>query len=103
MKQNFLLACYNEFFSKIEYSEEKKLWIGYVLDVDDLLMFSGETLEDALQTFHSGIDEYSKVVDLDSQAKDNVEVINLIRYKNENHSLEEIMKEMENFESEEEK
>lgn len=103
MKQNFLLACYNGFFSKIEYSEEKKLWIGYVLDVDDLLMFSGETLEDALQTFHSGIDEYSKVVDLNSQTKDNVEVINLIRYKNENHPLEEIIKEMENFELEEEK
>ena len=100
MKQNFLLACYNGFYAKIEYSEEKQKWIGYVLDMEDLLMFSDKTLDGVLVTFHMGIEEYLKENHPGEIYKDNIDVINLIRHGSENHCLTEIIKEIEEFEEE---
>ena len=55
---NFLLACFHGFFAKISYYEEKKKWTGRVLDTQDLIVFDGDTLEEALTSFHGGIQEY---------------------------------------------
>ena len=59
--KNFLLSCYKGFFARIEYDEKNQKWIGYVLNSEDAtIVFDGDTLEELLATYHSGINQYNK-------------------------------------------
>ena len=74
---NYLLACFEGFFAKISYSEEDKKWIGRILDVPDLVVFDGNTLEEALATFHNGILGYKLAHKPNPY---HAQVLNMIRY-----------------------
>lgn len=78
-EQNFLLACYKGIFAKISYEEETDLWIGRVLDVEDLLVFTGHDIEDALNTFHAGVEEYIAAGGT-VKSGSHVQTYNMIRY-----------------------
>lgn len=77
-KTNFLLACYQGFLAKISYYEEKKKWTGRLLDSQDLVIFDGDTLEETLETFHEGIEEYKKTGKKSSPY--HAQAVNLIRH-----------------------
>ena len=53
--------------------------VGRVLDMEDLLVFDGTDLEDALATFHGGIEEYIKAAGGNIK-HGKTQVINMIRY-----------------------
>ena len=58
-ENNFLLACYKGIFARIWYDEESKKWIGRVLDSPEtILVFNGDSMEEAVTTFHGGIEAY---------------------------------------------
>ena len=78
-EQSFLLACYKGIFAKIVYEESDKKWIGRVLDADDLLVFTGKTIEDTLQTFHNGIEEYIAAAGA-IPSRSHTQTYNMIRY-----------------------
>ncbi len=87
---NFLLACYKDFYARIWFDEESEKWIGRVLDVEDLIVFDGKTLEEVLATYHSGIEELLKALDgITYKKRSNPQVLNLIRHGIEDPNFEE--------------
>ena len=76
---NFLLACYKGFYARLWFDEASHKWVGRVLDMEDLLVFDGTDLEDALATFHGGIEEYIKAAGGNIK-HGKTQVINMIRY-----------------------
>lgn len=86
MNNNFLLACYKGYYARIWFDEASQKWIGRVLDMEDLLVFDGDSLEDVLNTFHSGMEEYIKAAD-GPIPHTNTQTINMIQYGVETHSF----------------
>lgn len=97
-RKAFLLAYYKSFFARIWFNEEQQKWVGRILDVDDLIVFDGKTLEEALATFHSGIEEYMKASGGIVECRANTQVINMIRWGLETPDFEQAA---ENFLNEE--
>lgn len=83
MEENYLLAYYKKFFARIWFDDASDMWIGRVMDTDDVLVFDGKTLEEALSTFHGGIEEYIKNAGGAIKGR-NTQVLNLIRHGMEN-------------------
>lgn len=77
---SYLLACYKGIFARIYYEEQGKKWIGRVLDTEDLLVFDGDTIEEALETFHGGIEEYIKAASGVLPPQSHTQTYNMIRY-----------------------
>ena len=42
----------------LEYFEEEKLYYGKVIGIKDLISYEGETLDELLEDFHEGVDQY---------------------------------------------
>ena len=42
----------------IIYSDDDKLYVGQVLDIEDYVAFHGESLEEAIEIFHQAVDNY---------------------------------------------
>ena len=79
--ENFLLACYKGIFARIWYDEESKKWIGRVLDTDgDILVFNGDSMEEAINTFHGGIETYIDAAGGTIPNWGHTQTYNMIRY-----------------------
>lgn len=93
-EQNFLLACYKDFYARIWYDEEEKKWIGRVLDSEDILVFDGTTLEDVLSTFHGGIEAYIEAAGGTVPKRTHAQVMNMIRFGIEERPFMDAAKEL---------
>lgn len=49
---------YKGYYARIEYSDEDRLLCGKIEDVNDLVNFSGETVDEVENAFHNAVDEY---------------------------------------------
>ena len=87
MRDSFLLACYKGFFARIFHEDGK--WIGRVLDMEDLLVFDGKTIEEALETFHAGIEGYIIAAGGTIKPHAKTQIINMIRFGIENPDFDE--------------
>ena len=79
----FLLAFYKGFYARLWFDAETQKWVGRILDSDDLMVFDGTSLEDALATFHGGIEEYIKISGERTGRQSKTEVLNMIRWGTE--------------------
>ncbi len=60
------LAKYKGFTARIEFSDDDKIFVGRVLDIDDIICFDGENLNKAIKQFHGMIDFH---IEINSQRK----------------------------------
>ena len=51
---------YRNFLGSVEYSAEDKCYHGKVYDIDDLVLYEGETIEDLMRDFRKAIDDYKR-------------------------------------------
>ena len=79
-ENDFLLACYRGIFARIGYDDESKKWVGRVLDSEDVLVFSGDSLDDVLSTFHTGIEAYIEAAGGVVPNWGHTQTYNMIRY-----------------------
>ena len=93
-EQNFLLAYYKGFFARISYDEPSTKWIGRVLDVDDLMVFDGDTIEEILATFHEGLETYLSVTGNLLPHQFHSQTYNMIRYGIEERPFMEAAREL---------
>jgi predicted HicB family RNase H-like nuclease len=49
---------YKQYEAAIEYDEHDQLFVGQVIDIKDIIVFDGRSLEELEQSFHAVIDEY---------------------------------------------
>ena len=77
---NFLLDCYRGVFARISYEPDSEKWIGRILDTEELLVFDGNTVEDALATFHAGVEECLKMSNGIFPTKSHTQTFSMIRY-----------------------
>lgn len=49
---------YKGYRGTVEYFEEEKLYYGKVIGIKDLISYEGETLDELLEDFHEGVDQY---------------------------------------------
>jgi predicted HicB family RNase H-like nuclease len=49
---------YKGYKAKIEYDDEDCLFFGHVININDIIVFDGLSVEELEQTFHQVIDEY---------------------------------------------
>lgn len=49
---------YKGYRGTLEYFEEEKLYYGKVIGIKDLISYEGETLDELLEDFHEGVDQY---------------------------------------------
>ncbi len=55
------LAKYKGFTARIEFSDDDKIFVGRVLDIDDIICFDGKNLNEAIKQFDGMIDFYLEV------------------------------------------
>ena len=51
---------YRNFLGSVEYSAEDKCYHGKVYDIDDLILYEGESMEDLMRDFRKAIDDYTE-------------------------------------------
>ncbi len=49
---------YKGYEAKIEYDEEDRLFFGRVINIEDVIVFDGLSVDELEQAFHQVIDEY---------------------------------------------
>lgn len=49
---------YKNFEASIKYSDEDETFIGEVINISDILVFDGATVEEVKESFHAVVDEY---------------------------------------------
>jgi len=65
MKNN--LMEYNGYYAKIEYSDEDGCFFGKLMDIDDLVLFEGETVEELKKDFKEAVDYYIESCNRDNK------------------------------------
>ncbi len=55
------LLKYKGYEAVIINQTDDALYYGWILDIDELVNFSGETLQEAEKNFHSAADEYIRI------------------------------------------
>lgn len=49
---------YKGYRGTIEYCEQEQLFYGKVIGIKDLISYEGETIDELLEDFHKGVDQY---------------------------------------------
>ncbi len=55
------LAKYKGFTASIKFSDDDNVFVGRVLDINDIIGFHGETIDEAIKEFHGMIDFHLEV------------------------------------------
>ncbi len=63
------LAKYKGFTARIEFSDDDKIFVGRVLDIDDIICFDGKNLNKAIKQFHGMVDFYLEVCERRDKTK----------------------------------
>lgn len=56
-----LLLEYKEYFAIINYDNKDSIFIGKVVNTDDLLVFHGKTIDEIKEMFYQTIDNYLEI------------------------------------------
>ena len=59
---------YRGYTARIEFDPEDKILIGRVLDIDDVIVFHGDSVKEFTCAFHEAIDDYLKACEQLEQA-----------------------------------
>lgn len=49
---------YKGYEAKIEFEEEDRIFVGRVINTEDIIAFDGTTVDELEQSFHAAIDQY---------------------------------------------
>ena len=52
------LMQYNDYFAKVEYSDEDKCFFGTILGIADSISFEGESIEELQKSFKEAVEDY---------------------------------------------